>query len=143
MCALQPAPVAGVQGSINADLARALVQVHVTHVGRGPTKAQAFYRGDVLVVLLRDVLTKPERTVAQRGRPDAARAIRSAYHDVMGPDLVRVVETLTGCRVTAFMCDSHIDSETTALIFVLDRPVPAAPGELPQGLALGRRANLV
>jgi uncharacterized protein YbcI len=143
IAALQPASVAGLQRSLNADLARALVQVHVAHVGRGPTKAQAFYRGDVVVVVLRDVLTKPERTVAERGRPEAARAIRGTYLEVMRPDLVHVVETLTGCRVTAFMCDSHIDTETTALMFVLDRPVPGAPEAPAQGTPLGRRANLV
>jgi uncharacterized protein YbcI len=133
MTALRPAPAAGAHRNLNAALANALVRVHRSYVGRGPTRAQAFYRGDVVVLVLRDVLTKGERSLATSGRPEAARAIRSTFHRAMRPDLVRAVEALTGCRVTAFLCDSHVDPEVTTQLFVLDRPIPGQHPEPRRG----------
>jgi uncharacterized protein YbcI len=123
MSALESTPLAEGHGKLAADITRAAVQVHRSCAGRGPTRAHAFYRGEVLVVVLRDVLTKAERTLAASGRQEAARAIRSVLHKTMRADLVRDVEALTGCRVDAFLADSHMDPEVTILLFVLDRPL--------------------
>jgi uncharacterized protein YbcI len=112
-------------GKLNAELARAVVRVHREHAGRGPTKAQAFFRNEVVVVLMQDVMTKAERTLVDSGQPQAVLDMRYRLQIAMRDDLIEVVERLTGRRVAAFMSDNQVDPDMAAEVFVLDRPVPA------------------
>lgn len=114
-------------GRLNQELARAIVQLHKRFLGRGPTKAQAFYRGNVVVVVMEDALTEAERRLAARGEREVVLSMRRRYQDAMREDLVDAVEVLTGCRVEAFMSSSHTAPDLAAEVFVLDRPV--APDE--------------
>jgi uncharacterized protein YbcI len=111
-------------GQLNAALARAVVRVHRDYVGRGPTKAQAFFRGNVVVVIMEDVMTKAEQSLVASGQDDAVLEMRCRFQKAMGPELREIVERLTGCKVDAFMSDNHIDPDAAVEIFVLDRPVP-------------------
>jgi uncharacterized protein YbcI len=114
-----------VGGELNAALTRAVVGIYRDQVGRGPTRAQAFFRDDIVVVLLRDTLTRGERSLVTRGRPDAVTALRHQIHAAMRDDLVATVQDITGSTVTAAMSQSHIDPDMAVEVFVLDRPVGA------------------
>jgi uncharacterized protein YbcI len=111
-------------GRLNAAIARAVVQIHHDTVGRGPTKAQAFYRHDVVVVVLRDVLTRAEHSLAEGGREKTVMELRREFHESMRPALVAAVERLTGCKVVSFLSDNDVDPDVAVEVFVLDRPVP-------------------
>jgi uncharacterized protein YbcI len=117
------APDAPGGGELNAAIARAVVRIHRTQAGRGPTKAQAFYRHDVVVVLLEDTLTAVERTLVAHGREDVAIATRRALQDAMRAELVAAIELLTGCAVRAVLSDTQADPDVAAEVFLLDRPV--------------------
>jgi uncharacterized protein YbcI len=110
-------------GRLNWAIANAAVRVHSHCVGRGPTKAMAFYRGNLVVVLLQDIMTRGERTLVDRGRLEVARQMRRQFQQVMRKALVIEVEDLTRRRVVAFMSDSSIEPDLAAELFVLDRPV--------------------
>jgi uncharacterized protein YbcI len=114
-------------GELNAALTRAVVGVYRERVGRGPTRAQAFFRDDVVIVLLRDVLTTGERSLAMGGRPDTVKRLRGALQAVMRDDMVAAVEALTRSTVSVAMSQSHVDPDMAVEVFVLDRPVGAAP----------------
>jgi uncharacterized protein YbcI len=113
-------------GELNAAVARAVVHHHSEHRGRGPTRAQAFHRGNILVVILQDAMTTAERSLAAGGHGDAVMRARDAFQETMGGELVEAIEELTGCSVTAFMSANHVDPDMSAEIFVLDRP-PGRP----------------
>jgi uncharacterized protein YbcI len=116
-------------GRLNAALTRAVVGVYLRHSGRGPTKAQAFFRDDVIVVVLRDVLTTGERNLARAGRPDAVTSLRRDLQAAMADDLIAAVEELTGCTVVTCLGQNHVDPDMAIEAFVLDRPVaPTALG---------------
>jgi uncharacterized protein YbcI len=116
-------------GELNAALARAVVRCHNEQLGRGPTRARAFYRDNVIVVMLQNALTKAERSLAASGKTDAVHQMRAAFQDAMRPDLVATVEELTGCKVEAYMSTNHLDPDYAAELFVLDRPVAGDTGE--------------
>jgi uncharacterized protein YbcI len=103
------------------------VQYHRSHTGRGPTKAQAFYRNNVIVVLLEGMLTKAERALIASGRPDAVRLMRNAFQDTMRSDLVATVEELTGTPVVAFMSSNQLEPDMAVAVFVLAEPVRGEP----------------
>jgi uncharacterized protein YbcI len=124
----QPAGDATAPGDINAAIARNVVRLYREYLGRGPTKSQAFHHGNFVVVVLEDTMTAAQRKVSARGGGDAVSAIRSAFQDAMRPDLVSLVERLTGRAVTTFLSSQQLDPDILCVLFVLDRPVGAEPG---------------
>jgi uncharacterized protein YbcI len=110
-------------GELNASIARAAVRLHRSHVGRGPTKARAFFRDNIVVVVLEDVLTQSERSLVASGRHDTVIRVQEALLETMSADLIAAIETLTDRRVTAFMSATHLEPDMAGEIFVLDRPV--------------------
>jgi uncharacterized protein YbcI len=116
-------------GELNAAITRAVVRLHRERTGRGPTRAHAFYRGNVIVVIMHDAMSRAESSLAANGRIETVIEIRQAFQETMRAALVELVESLTGCVVEAFMSANHIEPDMAAEIFVLDRPVPGEPGE--------------
>jgi uncharacterized protein YbcI len=104
------------------------VHIHSGHLGRGPAKAYAFFRQNVVVVLLEDGITKGEQSLVDDGRLEAALRMRRDYQETMRTDLVDAVENLTACSVVAFMSDNHFDPDLGVELFVLDRWVPGVQG---------------
>lgn len=130
---VQSEPVQAVTGGeLNAAIARAVVRFYRQRTGRGPTKAKAFYRGNNLVVVLRDVLTQVERSLADAGRPEAVEQMRMTFQETMRTDLTATIEELTGCKVQAFISANSVDADMAAEVFVLDRPVPGPIAEPPR-----------
>jgi uncharacterized protein YbcI len=110
-------------GELNASIARAAVRLHRSHVGRGPTKARAFFRDNIVVVVLEDVLTRSERSLVASGRHETVIRGREALAETMRAELIAAIGTLTDRRVTAFMSATHLEPDMAVDIFVLDRPV--------------------
>jgi uncharacterized protein YbcI len=100
-------------------------------------KATAFYRGDTVVIVLQDVMTKGERTLAEAGNNEAVLDIRDAFQETMGPDLVAAVEKLTGRSVEAFISGNSVEADIAAEVFVLDRPRTAPLAVTRAGLTPG------
>jgi uncharacterized protein YbcI len=113
-------------GALNAAVARAAVQIHSRMLGRGPIRAQAFYRERVIVILLEDTLTQAERSLTQDGHADTVLALRREYQATMKRALVSAIEELTGRSVVAFMSGSHVDPDMSCEVFALDRSVGRA-----------------
>jgi uncharacterized protein YbcI len=117
-----------VSGRLNQEIANAVVRGHKRYLGRGPTRAQAFFRHNIVVVMMDASLTEAERSLARHGSRDAVLEMRHRVEETMRPELVQAVEALTGCRVEAFITGHHIDPDLAAQLFVLDRPVEAEAG---------------
>jgi uncharacterized protein YbcI len=84
------------------------------------------YRGDIVVVVLEEVLTPAEHSLIAAGRADAALEMRSSLHAVMRPELERAVADATGCTVRAVMGDTADDPDVAVEVFLLDHPVDPA-----------------
>ena len=117
----------GAGGEVNAQIARSVVAAYRGAYGRGPARARAMFRGDVVVVVLEDVLTPAERSLIASGRADDALAMRRSLHAAMRPSLGRAVADTTGRGVRAVMGDTHDDPDIAVEVFVLDGPVDPGP----------------
>lgn len=113
---------------LNSAIAQAVLRVHREFVGRGPAKAEAFFRGNVVVVVMEDVMTTAERSLVAEGRVEAATQVRRELQLTMQDALVAAVEGLVESRVVALMSDNNIDPDLAVEVFVLDRPVPGLGG---------------
>jgi uncharacterized protein YbcI len=112
-------------GALNAAIARAVVRIHHDQAGRGPTRAQALHRREVVVVLLRDTMTRSERTLAEAGRHEAVLDARRTLQEVIQPLLAAAVAELTAATVEAVLFANSLDPDLTAAVFVLGRPIGA------------------
>jgi uncharacterized protein YbcI len=111
-------------GALNAAITRAVVGQQRAMTGRGPNRAHAFYRGDVIVVILEETMTRSERSLVAAGQHETVRQFRVAVQDAMRAPLIETVERLTGAKVRAFMSTHHVDPDLAVSVFLLDRPVP-------------------
>jgi uncharacterized protein YbcI len=107
-------------GHVNAALANAIVHLVREYTGRGPTQARASIHGDMVTVLMGDVLTKAERKLAQGGKAEMVRHLRREFQTAMRDDMVAEVESITHRKVIAFMSDNHIDPDMAVETFVLE-----------------------
>jgi uncharacterized protein YbcI len=120
-------------GRLYLQIANAVVGVHRRYAGRGPSKARAFSRGNVVVLVMANGMTRSEQTLVDYGRLDIARGVRRELQQTMRPQLVDAVERVTGCRVVAFMTDSHVEPDLLAELFILDRELAAPAAEASGG----------
>ena len=124
-----------VDGELNAAITRAVVHIHSQYVGRGPTKAQTFYRGPVVVTVMENAMTKAERSLVNDGELETVLGMRRKFQGTMRTELVSEIERLTGRKVIAFMSDNHVDPDLAAELFFLDGAVAGSEDEhLPGGL---------
>jgi uncharacterized protein YbcI len=114
-------------GRLNAALANAMVGLHTRYVGRGPTRAQVFFRRNIVVVVMDGAMTKGELSLIGAGDFEVVARLRRQFFRAMRADLVEAVEALTGCAVAACMGDALVADDVIAHLFILDRPVAEEP----------------
>ncbi len=103
-----------------AMISTSTVQVIHEYTGRGPTKAKTVINDDLVTVLLADTLTKGERKLVERGKPDRVIQLRHDFQLAMRDDLVAIVERQLERKVLAFMSQNHIDPDLAIEVFVLE-----------------------
>jgi uncharacterized protein YbcI len=113
-------------GRINAALANEIGSYVAEFTGRGATRSRAFVDHDVVVCLLEDNATKGERNLVQAGKGDLVRLQRDALLRAMEPQLVAVVQRLTGRTVRTFLGGTSTLADSSVKVFVLEPAAPAA-----------------
>jgi uncharacterized protein YbcI len=112
------APLKG--GELNAAVTSALVGIQTEYLGRGPKRASTFYHRNVLVTLMHEGITAPEKVLLQANQGQMLGNMRHAFQDAMEGDMCTAVERLTGRNVLAFISGSHNDPDIAAEVFILD-----------------------
>jgi uncharacterized protein YbcI len=120
-------------GHLNQEVANAVMRCHKRFLGRGPTRAQAFFRHNFVIVMVEESLSEAERRLVAGGQRDAVLQMRRRYTEAMRGELVEAVEELTGRRVQAFLTGNHAGPDLTAELFVLDAPVAGEPTDSEPG----------
>jgi uncharacterized protein YbcI len=106
-------------GELSAAISTAVVHVVSLYTGRGPTHARTTIDGELVVVILRDGMTKGECALVIGGREAEVLQLRRAFQDNMRQALVAVIERLTERHVEAFMSANHAKPDAGAEIFLL------------------------
>ena len=107
-------------GSLAAAVSSHIVRLFSEYTGRGPTRARTIIRGNVIVCVTQDNMTKGERRLVEAGEADTVVSIRRKFQTTMRDDLVAGIETLTDRNVISFMSDHDAMTDHAAEIFVLD-----------------------
>lgn len=118
-------------GSLSASIANLVVRVLSEYTGRGPTKARAYIKDDLISVVLRDTLTRGEQSLVDDGYAEHVLDTRRMYQRAMRQDIIAGIQELTGRRVIAFLSDNHIDPDVAIESILLE----ACPSESSDGNA--------
>ncbi|MGI8430145.1 MAG: Na-translocating system protein MpsC family protein [Solirubrobacteraceae bacterium] len=106
--------------STAASISNLVVGLMSAHTGRGPTKAWTSIDEDLVTVVLRDTLTKGERSLVSGGHGRLVLDTRRAHQETMRQDLIDGVTRLVGRKVIAFMSENHLDPDIAIENFVLE-----------------------
>ena len=100
-------PVPGIDGATRSAISQAIVRIHAEHYGKGATQAKTYVWDNLVVTVLRDVLTVAERTLVDVDRADTVRDLRTTFQSSLEPTFRAAVERLTGRSVHS--CMSQVD----------------------------------
>jgi uncharacterized protein YbcI len=104
-----------------ADLSNAMVQLYKDLFGRGPTKTRTSYAGpDVIVSVLEDSLTRPERHMVASGDHERLRNLRTYFQYEHETEFVAAVERITGRKVRAFLSGIDTKRDVACEVFTLE-----------------------
>jgi uncharacterized protein YbcI len=113
-------------GAVRSAVSQAIVQIHAEHYGKGATQAKTYVWENLVVTVLRDVLTTAERTLVGGDRADAVREVRAMFQSTMEETFRTAVERITGRRVSSFMSQIDPVNGLGVEVFVLE-PLDGAP----------------
>jgi uncharacterized protein YbcI len=107
-------------GPLMAEVTNAVVQLHRTHYGKGPTRSKSYLLDDVLICVMRDVFTTVERTLVESGEGDKVRETRLAFQDAMRERFTEAVEEIMERRVVGCSSQVLLDQDVAIETFLLD-----------------------
>ena len=110
-------------GEFNAVITSARVGIHTAHLGRGPRTASTFYKDNVVVTIMRDVMTEAEKTLAGNEYEDAVTTMRHLFQKTMKADYTAAVERFTRRKVLAFISGNNTDPDIASELFILGGPI--------------------
>src|SRR5256885_11905842 len=87
--------------SMYVTISNTIVGLMREYTGRGPTKARTTLRGNLVVVLLEQTLTKGEQVLVQKGRGENVLGLRREYQEAMREEASAKVAEITGRNVLA------------------------------------------
>jgi uncharacterized protein YbcI len=111
---------AATRGGPALAISNHVVRVMNDYTGRGPSRARTLLDSELITVILREALTKGERSLVRDGKGDVVKSTRDAFQQAMERELVDGVERIAGRAVRAFMSANHLEADVTVLIFVLE-----------------------
>ena len=109
-------------GAIRSAISQAVVQLHADCYGKGATQAKTYVWENLVVTVLRDVLTVAERTLVGAERTDLVREVRNAFQSTMEPRFREAVERITGRRVIGFLSQVDPADGYGVEVFILAPP---------------------
>ncbi len=103
------------------QVSNALVALHKTQFGRGPTKARSNFAGpDALLCVLEDALLPAERKLAELGDEGRVRDARSAFQAATAEEFIAAVESIVHRRVRSFASAVDTSDGTVFETFVFE-----------------------
>ncbi|HZH24180.1 MAG TPA: DUF2294 domain-containing protein [Solirubrobacteraceae bacterium] len=110
---------AAIDGTVRSAISQAVVRIHAEHYGKGATQAKTYVWDNLVVTVLRDLLTVAERTLVEVDRTDTVRDVRTKFQLSLEPKFRDAVEQLTGRRVHSFMSQVDPANGLGVEVFVL------------------------
>jgi len=107
------------QSTPQQQIANFVVRVIREQTGRGPTHAKCYLHEELVTVVMTDVMTPAEKTLAMDGRRDWVLQTRVIFQETMATTLCDGVGEILGRQVIAFLSANHIQPDISVETFIL------------------------
>lgn len=118
------------KGQLEAEICEAVIKFEKEFMGRGPLETKAYLIEDMVLVRLRNVLTKAELKLAEGAESkdgrELVKRIRIALLEQGRPLLEEAVEKIVGVKIKSLHTDISTVTGERIILFSLDSP-PATP----------------
>src|SRR5690349_3275733 len=115
------------RGALLLAICNGIVRLYKHYYGKGPTKARAYYDGDVVTCVLRDGYTSAARTLLGSGLETVVLNQRYELQQAMRDKFIDVVETLTGRKVIGFFSGNQPAPDMSVEVFVFEHRNGSTP----------------
>jgi uncharacterized protein YbcI len=122
------------RGGLLEEITRSVVRLHKEYIGQGPTQARTHIGEDLVVCVLQGGFSRAERTLIERGRPEAVIDQRLALDEALRQPLSDMIERVVERRVIGFTSAVQPDGELSTLVFLLE-PARSTHGAASRRLA--------
>jgi len=116
------------KGQIEAEICEAVIQFEKEFMGRGPLETKTYIMDDLVLVRLRNVLTKAELKLAERtdskDGQELVKRLRITLLEQGRPLLEEAVEKIVGVKVRSLHTDISTVTGERVIIFSLISPLP-------------------
>ena len=114
------------KGSLEAEVAGAVVRFHREQHGRGPSEVRAALLADLAIVRCVEVLTPTEtRLATTEGGRRLVRSSRQELRSIVHGEVESIVAGIVGCRVLRSYCDMDVEAGEQIEVYVLERDIHA------------------
>ena len=114
------------KGQLEADVAKAITQFELEHLGRGPQEVRAWIIRDLILIRLKGVLTPAEEKLAQG--PEGLRLVKEVRRQLIENSsslLDEIVQRLTGVQVLSLHSDISVKTGERIIVFTLAEDLEA------------------
>jgi uncharacterized protein YbcI len=118
-----------IDGAVRSAISQAIVRIHAEQYGKGATQAKTYVWDNVVMTVLRDVLTVAERTLVSIDKVDTVRDVRTKFQFGLEETFTAAIERLTGRRVHSFMSQVDPVRGVGVEVFVLEPEAVEESGE--------------
>ena len=115
--------------SRSSTISNLAIRLMSRYAGRGPTNTRTYFNDDMITIVMRDLLTKPEASLLDNGHIDLVLATRRAFQELMSEELIAGVEDITQRKVVAFLSANSVEPDIAVETFML---APSTNGALSQ-----------
>jgi uncharacterized protein YbcI len=106
-------------GELLAAISNMVVGVYANCLGRGPTRARSYINHDIVLCVLEDSLTKPERHLRDVGHQEHLIELRQVLQETMQVALIKGMEQLVRRHVKTLISGSQLDPDVSTEVFIL------------------------
>ena len=106
-------------GQLAAAISNAIVGIHSTHYGKGPTKAKTYILDDLVVTVMEDVFTAVERTLIEHGKGEMVRDMRTTFQYTLRDEFTSSIRDITGREPRAFISQVDWEADIVVEVFLL------------------------
>jgi uncharacterized protein YbcI len=109
------------KGTIEAEIANAVVRFQREQTGRGPTDVRAHLLGDLILVRSGGIFTPVETKLAvtEDGRK-IIKVARQELRDINRSEIEQILGDIVGCTVVRSYCDVDVEAAEQVEVYVLD-----------------------
>lgn len=106
---------------LEQELVKQIGDLYLDQFGHCPGEVACKIFDNVVAVLIKDSITKPEQLLVSSGQFELAKAVREELESIVRPKLEQLFESTTRMKLVELLVDTHMNTRNSSAIAILSR----------------------